>query len=672
VSVQLILDYITKKQKSLSMSTDSLDILSKQSADKRISDFINQTVGESVWDGIKNGPLGQLGKDFMSEMIAKNGSKIINNVDTAIRKKIGTQVEQMQSLVFDSITAVLTAKNDLAMYFIQQLARQLLTAIQKKQRVTADLRTKLLELYNILVLITTTSPFFDEYLGQLRQALVNIYTARNDLVLVRNTLQANDFWLKLRYKEALDKLRLAEKLMEPDSAVEPDVKFTDKGLLSGVGIPSKPQQLALLLSLPQKIKEVLACANGYFIAVATVNALLLAYTAAYGSFTQSASRKLKEYTINTLDKLIELLDALVSNMATQLNGSPDSILTPINQRVNSLDPNFVEEAREVLASGGNLEQTDLSSAITGSYTRRFSPDPTLTSAFAMGWLIDLKSTLAFANIIPGPTLEALNVSNEALRRYNVSVERIKTFDTISNGDAILVAVDGREEIGQLERQLTTFTIAAAKAVALPQNAKAILPLGRTLLRRMDLVAQRDQEIYTVVAAFAGADLAFPDALKKSGDNIYRMLDKFGLDRAADALRNGNFADFFNMNSKTATYVGAAITGFAVLNNCLNTEEAREQVNQAKRELERDLKSKELIALRSANSGFEQQKEENFVIDNRLEVLKDKTIESSKACGLPQDLAPANLFKNVGPIIGVGVLGNKTLQSSLTKYGRGIL
>ena len=245
--IKFIIDYVSKKTKSLSSSNDSLDTISKKSPGQITSDFIHTETTGKVWDTIKKGPLGQLGKDYIGEMVAKNGAKIINNVDTAIKNKLSKQVQQleaMQNMVFDSVTAVLTAKNDLAMFFIQQLGRQILTLLDKKKAITLQLRTKVQELYNILFLITQTNPFFDSFLADLRNALIKIYYARNELVVVRNTLEKNNTWLKVKYNNAIDTLREAEKLIEPDPATElpSDARF-DGGILSGVGTPKKPQQL---------------------------------------------------------------------------------------------------------------------------------------------------------------------------------------------------------------------------------------------------------------------------------------------------------------------------------------------------------------------------------------------------------------------------------------------
>ena len=663
MSIDLILEYIDKKRTSILKDTGSFETLSKQSASKKVSDSLTETVSDKVWSKISNSPVAQMGKDFIGEQIAKNGTQIVNNVDTAIKSKIKKPVEQVQNLVFDSITAALTAQNDLALFFIQEMAKQILLTIEKKRQIVVELQEKLTELHNILILLTTTNPFFDKYLYQLRQALILVYSGRNDLSVGVYTLNSNEKWLKTRYEQAQDKFARAEAMMQPQGK-EPDVKFTDKGLLAGVGVPSEPQQLTLLLALPQKVKEVLLCANGYFIVTAKLNALLLAFIQAHSSFTNSASRKLKQFTINTLTNIVTKLDDLISSMATQLNGSPTSVLKP--DMVQSIVPN-----PEIIASARAGVATS-TTEVNVTSSKEFQPDTIKTSAAAINWLIELKTIVAYMEVIPGPTLAALDVSNDALEHYTEACTLIKSKNTRTVGDAVLTATEGREEIGQLERQLSTFLLAAAKGLVDIERARAVLPLGRTLIKRLDLTIAQDKEIYDAVSRFATADLSFPSAVKKAGDNIFKMLDKFGLDRASDLLRNGEFSKFFNLNGKTATYAGAAITAFSVLKECLTTEEDREQLTQAQREIEREMKSKELIAQRTASSGFQQQINEIKAEDKKLETLSQRTEVSAKKCGLPSDMAPSSLLKNVGPLVGLSALGSKGIQDKILKIGKGVL
>lgn len=665
-ALDFIAEYIDTKKQSIGKEIDSLTTLSKQSSSKKISDFISTEAAEKAWEKIKDGPLGQMGKDFVSEQIAKNGSKLINNLDTAIKKKVAKPLAELQAAVFDTMTAALTAKNDLGMYFIQQVAKELVIQIDKKRAATTQLQTKIRELYNILILLTTTKPFFDKYLADLRKALTMIYESRNELVLVRNTLFKTDRWQKTRFKQVQDRLIAADALLSP-APQKVDIKYNGGGLLSGVGIPKQPQQLMLILSVPQKIKEVLACANGYFILTLKVNAMLLAFCAAYGSFTAASSSKLKSMTIGTLDNIVAKLDDLISRMATQLNGSSSSILEPDIVRVTNLDPTFM-----AAVSDGTAPQDAIGMFPPTQTTKRYAPDPVLTSANAMSWIFEVKTIIEYLKFVPGPTLAALDVSNNALNLYNEAVATIQSKGNRVDGAAILTATEGREETGQLEKQVSTFLLQAAKAVYDPATGKIILPLGRTLLKRLDLSLQQDLEIRDAVNKFANAQLSFPSAIGKAGSAISKMLSKFGLDRAANALRTGDFAKLFNMNGKTATYVGAAITAISVLKECLNTTEDREQLTQAKREMERDQTSKELLMQRQSATGFQQQITQIEVEEVKLDTLSMRAKKAGSKCGLPNDLAPANLIKNIGPIVGVSVLGNKTLQASVTKLGKGII
>lgn len=633
MSLGFVLSFIQQKRGVLSKDADSVNVLSKQSPATIVSEDISTKASDAVWDRIKTGPMAQLGKDFVSEQIAKNGATIINNVDKAIGNTIRKPIQDAQNLVFDSIGAALTAKNDLAMFFLQELAKRCIVEIGKKRAVLLVLQEKLRLLYNALVILVAGSPFFNRYLTQLRRALIIIYESRNETVVVRNTLDARDVWLKRRFENVKDNLKAAEALMQPVGP-EPDVKFTDKGLLANVGVPSEPQQLTLLLSIPQLVQEVLAAANGYFVATVKLNALLLAFCAGAGTLQTSSSKKMKEYSLSTLDNLIKQMDDLISSMANGVNGDPGSIAIP-----------------------------------NSGYT----PDSVKVSSASLGWILQLKTIIEYATFVPGNTLQTLQISNNALGKYNAAVTGIKSKGNRTNGQAILTATEGREEYGQLERQLTTFSLACLKAIVDGKASASVLSLGRTLQQRLELSLTQDKEIEVLLQAFATADLGFDDALKRTGNGIYKMLDNLGLDRASQLLKDGDFTNFFNLNSKTATFAGAALVGLSVLKECLHTEEDREQLTQAEREIQREVKAKELLAQRASATGFEQQKTELAKEDKRLYTLEDRSIKAADKCqAFVDEFRPSNMFKNIGPVIGVGAFGGSTLSAGLKKLGKGIL
>jgi hypothetical protein len=592
---------------------------------------IGASATDSIFSGIVNTPLGGLGKDFVAEQVAKNGATIINNVDTAIGNAIGKPVRDLQNLVFDSIAAVLTAKNDMIMFFLQQVARNAITGIQTKRDTLLQLQEKLRQLYNALVILGAGNPFFSKYLLQLRSALTLIDSSRSSIITVRNTLQATDRWLSTRFAQAKSDLKKAETLLQPPGP-PPDVKITDPGLLSGVGVTSEPQQLTVLLAVPQLVQEVLAAANGYTAATFKVNALLLAFNAGYSELQSVSSTRLKDFSVSTLDNLVGKLDELVGSMAATLNGGSD--------RISTVVPGFV-------------------------------PEPVKASATSLSWLMQLKVIIEYINFVPGPALTSISVSNAALASYTHAVDEIKKKDNRGTGVAILTATDGREDTGQLESQLTTYTLAALKAIVDAKVSVSVLSLGRALINRLTLSLDQDREIEQILQTFVSAPLAAQQALNKTGNGVFKMLNNMGLDRAAALLQGGSFTEFFNLNTKTATFVGAALVGIGVLKECAESAEDQEQLVQAERELQRDQTAKELLSQRGAATGFSQQKLVNDAADQKLSTLEQRAVTANSKCALPNEV-PTNLLAKVGPVLGVGLLGGTTLSKELAKLGRGIL
>ena len=635
------LNFVRSKRDAATTKVGSLDDISNSSPDGELNSFFSDFAESEVWERISTGPLAQMGKDFIAEQVATNGATLINNATTILKDKLSPltdPLEQAHAVVFDAIASAMIAKNDIAMMFIKKVAEKAIESIEKKREILLRLKDKLRELYNALVLMVAADPFFSKYLKRLREALILIVTAENELILVRNTLQSRDAWLKRKYDQAISNLEAADLLLEPERTSEPDQKITDSGLLANVGVPSEPQQLTTMLAVPKLCKEVMALANGYLLANLKTNALLLAFIQAYEQLTASSSTMMKKFTINTLDNIIGDLDDLVSDMALNINGHPDFIEIPV--------------------SG-------------------FKPDSVKVSTGAMNWIIKLKTILTYAKVVPGDSLAAITASNKALLEYNRAVEFIKTKDTVEDGNAVLTATDGREDVGQLEIQLTTFTLAALQAIVDGKAADSILALGRTLQNRFDLSYQQDLEIQDALQRFINADLGLDDTIDRMGKNITGLLDRFGLDRAKDLLEGGSFKDFFNLNGKLATYSGAALLGISAMQNCLGTEEDREQLNQVKREIQRDQKSKEILSKRLSATGFEQ-RSSNLKKDikgyNDLEQKTIKSVERVKLfgkCDVPEGIIPSNPLATIGSVMGIGLASNG-LPDDLSKLGQGIL
>lgn len=640
MSLNYVTEFVEKKEASLAEENDALDTLSDNQPTSVVKDGVNEEASAGAISRFEKTPLSQLGRDFISEQTVKNGNQILNNATGLLESgftrvtgiPIRKTIEDAQKLAFNAVSAALTAKNDLMLYFLQQTAQAAIDAILEKRAIIEEVRVRHRYLYNALVILVAGNPFFAQYLRDLRQALTLMVAANNRFVNIRNTFVATDIFVSAQFNVAIQELQRAEDLLTPADH-NPDVKFTNSGLLANVGVPSDSQQLALIMSIPQLVQDFLLAMNGYFAATLKVNALLLAFMTGLDAMQSTTSKKLREYTISMMDSLLSKLQGLIGRMAIQINGDQTALLQPV--------PGF-------------------------------TPDSVKTSAESLRWVLELRAIIEFAKFVPGKTLSDVNLSNAALQNYSKAVEQLKKMDGRTQGDAVLTATDGREEIGQLEQQAQLFAMKSLEAIIDANAPESVLALGRTVLARLDLSFTQDQEIERILREFVNQPLPFFDSLRKTADGIYATLENLGLDRAVDFLKSGKFEQFFNLNTKTATYAGAALVGIALLKECAETTEDQQHLVQAEREIQRENKAKELLAQRNATVGFEQQKAKNEKESRRLQTVKERATRASEKCGIPNDFSPPNLLKNVGSVIGVTALSSGGSTAFLNKIGKGIL
>jgi len=485
MSIELITSFILTKREDILKSNDGIAILKEKSPIDVLTGGVRDKATSTAVDQLKGSPLSQLGEDYLAEQVSKNGGQILNNVTNQLEEDLDRitgipvrqTLENSQQLVFNTMSAAITAENDLIMYFLQELAKNCINRLENKIRIARLLVEKLRLLYNALIILVHGQPYFSAYLDKLRRALIKLDQAEKLISLVKGTLEAKDFYLGVQFKDAQDLMDDAKVLITPEEN-DPDVKFTDGGLLENVGIPSEPQQATIILSIPQLVQDVLMAANGYFTATLETNIYLLGYIQGLDKLKASSSKKLTEYTLSMLSSLKDRLNKLNNKMGLQINGP-------------KVDPETgaISGARDAPVPG-------------------FTPDPIKTSANALGWVIELQTIIEYAKFVPGKTFEDIQLSNDAVKKYLESVAKLQEKDDRIKGDAILRATDGRESLGDLESQLSTFCAASLRAIVDAEIADNILSLGRTIITRVNLSITQDTEIIEILGGFSKADLAF--------------------------------------------------------------------------------------------------------------------------------------------------------------------
>lgn len=686
-------DLIQKQRSDLASQNASLDILSTKSPIDSVTASIHSSVSSSSADNLSQTPLGLLGKDFLAEQIAKNGQQIINNATGALTSQVNKiagfdvrkSIQDAQKQIYNGIAAALTANNDLSLIFLQRVGQNAITAIDEKKTILLTLKEKVTRLHNALRVLVAGAPFFDKYVLKLREGLLKVNDAKVKVDSVKNTYIATGRFLANKFDSAKVDLEAAATIITPAKQT-PNAALTNFGstLLQAVGVPSSSEQLTVLIAVPQLAQECAFAATGYFIATLKVNALLLAFTTGYEKFTKSSSKLLDDYSISMLKSTSDKIGDMIQRMATDVNGTSTSIISsdyaksPIGGTVQQVTDEFIS-----VASGTNLQQVPLkkpsipqvapgSIVSLGQQLAIYRPDSIKVSLSAFTWVVELRSIIDYMSLVPGSTLANITVSNDALVRYNATVTYIKSKNNRTSGNAVLTATEGREDLGQLESQLSTFILKAVRAIVDTSIAANISALGRTILQRLDLSLAQDAEIRASLLGFVNTPVGLKSSLPGIAKSIKTALKNAGLDRAGDLLDGGKFDEFFNLNSKTATYAGAALVGIATLKACLTTSEDQEQLTQAERVIQREVKAKELLAQRGAVAGFLQQKATNNQQDQSLSTIQSKAQEACNKCGIPEDFKADALLKSVSNVLGVSSLGGVTLPNSLSNIGKGFL
>jgi hypothetical protein len=502
------------------------------------SSLVNIDVSGALIDAIRDGQLKDLGIDLLKQ----NADRLI--LAAAKATGLETKLQEAIDLAFNIMSSAMAAYNDLALIYVKKIAQNILVALDDKEVAIAGLREHITAIYNILLSLSEGNPVIDEYLDDLRAALIALDSAQLKLRQVSGSLQTRDFFLARTFQSAQDDLATADQLIVPliDTEIDTDA------LLQSIGVPTTDEQINNIVQLPRRVKKMILSARDYVAALTTVNVLLDAYTAALNSLTSNFPEILKRYTLSMFDTIDGDITNLKENMASVLNGSTTAIEGPL----------------------------------VG-----FEPTPLLATTFSYKWALDLNLILEFVKFIPAEELTQLTLSSEPVRVYEETITDLSFLDTVTSGSTILTAENGKESLTELESLLFTYGTGAMGAIVPATIDNSLLSLGRSILARFDLVEERDTEIRAILQRFIDTPIPLEDVLRQLEESLATLFEELGLDRAAALLEGGAFQEFFNLNGNTATYAGAGLVAIGLLKNCFDNDADRARLNNVQRELERD-------------------------------------------------------------------------------------
>jgi hypothetical protein len=573
---------------------------------------VQSFVENGIVNSLLESPLRQLGEDLLAQTIQENARRLSQNILNQVPEKLTKTLTDVRAVAFNTVFTTLTFKNDMVLYFASVTAQECVDAIREKRNTLISLQESIRELHNALLVLAGGGKFFRSYLANLRKALILIYEAEQDVFKVQAAFFSVSAFPQGFYNSAKNKLEQAHALIMPP-LTGADAEELQQGFLKNVFVSPDPSQaLAMVMIIPKLTKDMLEQYDLYALKVLKVNALLLGFQSIVQNLEKVTGGEFKDLVIEQLKSTRTYLNDLVDDMSIQLNGVKGDL-----RNVNNYNPN-----------------------------------PTKTSAKAVSWGVRVKAAQVMLEMIDPQALQTLSISNAGLDAYYRALDTIAQLNDRVSSTAVLKATAGRETPGTIEADFITFAFQANQAI-----------VDSNLLETEN---GQDKEIEAALLRYIKTVEPLLDSIKALGDSVYRLLGDLGMDRASDALKRGAFGEFFSMDGKTASYVGAAIAGLSAIQSLLSSTSQRSCVEQTITRLKVAETSKKLVAQRTV-----QQNATKLQRTSQGECEKEKRQKRKiEGCTSGLDLADLrdNPLRSLGGLFG-GIFGGDVADSLGGTFGK---
>lgn len=597
----------------------------------------------SLVDKLLDSPLRELGEDVLAQAIQNNARRLSQNIMNQVSENFTKTLTDIRSTAFSAVFSTMTFKNDMVLYFASTVAQQCNEAIKEKRRTLISLQESVRQLHNALLVLAGGGPFFNEYLENLKTALIKIDLSEQEVFKVQSAFYSSGAFPLGSYRAAKHHLEEAYNLIMPPITGEGHEELNEGFLENVFEAPEYELQLSMLLNIPKLTGDMLEQYDLYAVKVLKVNVLLLGFQTIVQNLKEVTGGFAKDLVYKQLGYSRTFLDDIIADMSLQLHGDKDAL-------------------KSTKSTGISI------TGVSSSVTNTFKPNPTKTSAKAVSWGVRVKSAQVMLEMLDPDALQTLDISNTALRAYFKTLDDIAKLDDRVSSTAILRATDGREQPGDIEADFITFAFQANQAIldtALLKGepggfqSNTVISLGAKVNSRLQLSIDQDRDIEDALLRYIKTTAPLIKNIQALGDSIFNMLDGLGMDRASDALKGGDFGKFFSMDGNTSTYVGAAIAGLSAVQLLLSDNAQRECIQGSINKLKVAETSQKLVSQRKVQQNFVKLQQVNE--KKCAEVRRAKKKVDGCASGIDLASLKDNPMKSLGSLFS-GVFGGETFDS----------
>lgn len=503
--------------------------------------------------------------DTVNEAATTVAQQVVRDAITKINL---TPIQNATQQFFTLFASITTFGTEVAMAFARNTGRNITQAVQDKQRISNELESEIVALYNACAILLNGQPFFDQYLQNVLRAYNLILSADNTLRTVVTALShpTRPRYHSRRVTDSINRLTEARDLILPDRGADvSSIRATGEFISSVIDRQSNRDVYAAAISIPGITLNIARLVVEYQVKSVELNALINTFAGVLNDYIANyqQSQSLNAATIAHLNAGITQLASLLDEM-------------------------------EAILSQNSNTATDI----------RFRAK---LSSYGIQWGVKLTGTIEWLKANPGAGSALLTQTSDSVAAYNRSVANLGVIGnrTFSGGTVFVTA--GKEDAFRGLVPLTARILATANLiVATSQSRASVLTQATAVRRYLQNARVVDSQILTAIQPFMNTRSTLSEVVDRSVNQLIGVANTYGLDRLAGLLTSGNIKDVLSVTPDTATHAGAAVVGMNSILNTLRelpdaTVQQVSQIETLRDQVMREQKAQEVYAGRSAQA-----------------------------------------------------------------------
>lgn len=590
---------IEAKCKSLELENLKLKILEKDSS---LLDSIINTLKENALSMAKNSPLSSMASDWLNQQISTLSTDFINSVTSEVENLAGNKISKFRNSAFKVITSAMCLEKNLIYFFAMQCANRISNQCQENIKELKKVKAEVQKLHNALATMNGyDDKYLNDYLNNLRKALIKLNDAGNNLKLLKSGYITSDFFNIENFNNSKKMIYEAENLITNKDKKNNDKvnslvdKFKKGDLITEdiaylLGASGQYAAIQLLWQIPNLTVNIVKTFNKHAVNLIKLNFLISTFS---GLSSSESSHFLwyKNSIIEIISQALNIIEGLCKDMAFNLNGSSEEINEPI---------------------------------------KGYSPNRYNISIKTPEWTLRIQFLKSIISAIDTNNIKEQNNTGELKKVYEKHKNDLIQIKLLKRGQAILVANEAKEIIADLETDILVLCAQATKSlfeksitpnekISRFQTKKSLHFKSRKILDRIDLSIELNEKIKKITESYSKETKKLLGKTSDIGESIISLCESSGLDRLKDILESADISSFLKMNESVSTYAGAALASLNTLTSLVGDRFSLGIIEKLKQEIQFENRSKELIEKTSFKNSATSQMSKN---DLKVEALNE--------------------------------------------------